>query len=151
MEEYISLKSDHQKLFFDHQELQCENLKLKNEIVVLKKTIEEHKTKYEYNLTESNVLREKKILHAKLKQLKRLSTSCVTPKKTPLQTKEIKRNESQTFEVEQLLKHRSRKGYREFYVRWKGYTDEHNTWEKEANLSCPAILNKYLKLKKLKA
>ena len=35
---------------------------------------------------------------------------------------------------------------REFLVRWKGYSAEHDTWEPEDNLTnCPSILEKYKK------
>jgi hypothetical protein len=41
--------------------------------------------------------------------------------------------------------HKSKK-IREFLVRWKGYSAEHDTWEPEDNLTnCPSILEKYKK------
>jgi chromobox protein 5 len=41
---------------------------------------------------------------------------------------------------------RKSKKIREFLVRWKGYSAEHDTWEPADNLTnCPSILEKYKK------
>lgn len=153
IESYIKLKSEHQKLFFKYQETSKENQILKNENDVLKKRIEETHNK---DVLEKSVLKENKVLHAQLNQMKRTSTSLATPEKT--QKKMRKKtpakspsnfNSSQDFEVEQLLKHRGRKGKREFLVRWRGFTAEHDSWQLEKELSCPKILKHYLKSNKL--
>lgn len=60
-----------------------------------------------------------------------------------------KKTESQEFEVDKLIKHRGRKGNREFLVRWKGFGTTDDTWEKEQNLCLPKILNHYLKKNRL--
>lgn len=57
--------------------------------------------------------------------------------------------ENEEFEVEKLLKHRGRKGRREFLVRWKNFSRSDDSWEKMENLRCPAVLQKYLKENKL--
>jgi len=38
------------------------------------------------------------------------------------------------YEVEKILSKRKRYGKIEYFVRWKGYTAEEDTWEKEENL-----------------
>ncbi|KAG9225531.1 hypothetical protein CCMSSC00406_0003034 [Pleurotus cornucopiae] len=38
------------------------------------------------------------------------------------------------YEVENILDSRLRQGRLEYLVKWKGYTDEHNTWEPKKNL-----------------
>ena len=38
------------------------------------------------------------------------------------------------YEVEQILDSRKRRGKLQFLVKWKGYTDEHNSWEPFENL-----------------
>ena len=37
--------------------------------------------------------------------------------------------EDDTMVVEKILKHRVRDGQHQWYVRWKGYDNTHNTWE----------------------
>ena len=37
-------------------------------------------------------------------------------------------------QVAEILKQRKRKGVTEFLVRWKGYSEDDNTWEPERNL-----------------
>lgn len=52
------------------------------------------------------------------------------------------------YEVEYIVKHRSKKGKPEYLVRWKGFSEEHDTWEKEKNLTnCSKVLNAYLNTK----
>lgn len=146
---YIKLKSKHQNLFFQYNETVKENENLKSENKILKAKIDEDQSK---NVSEKSVLKENRVLHAQLNQMKRTSTSMVTPKKThvniPAKSKEYF-DISQNFEVEKLIKHRGRKGNREFLVRWKGFTAEDDTWQSEECLSCPKILKQYLKAKKL--
>jgi hypothetical protein len=43
-------------------------------------------------------------------------------------------DEEEEHEVEQVLNSRLRRGKLQYLVKWKGYTDEHNTWEPEAGL-----------------
>ena len=39
------------------------------------------------------------------------------------------------YEVEQVLDSRLKRGKLEYLVKWFGYTDDHNTWEPELNLT----------------
>lgn len=48
------------------------------------------------------------------------------------------------YEVEEILDHKNTRAGRKFLIRWKGYDSDDDTWEKESNLKCPEILNKYL-------
>lgn len=89
--------------------------------------------------SDTNVHRENKKLVAKVKQIRRSSIAVtVTPHKSS--PKPEKQN---NYEEENIVKHRGKKDKREFLVRWKNFSKEHDTWVKETNLSCPAILNKY--------
>lgn len=54
------------------------------------------------------------------------------------------------FEVEQLLKHRKRKGKTQYFVRWVGFDSSHNCWVDENDLCCAALLKEYRDKKNLK-
>lgn len=62
---------------------------------------------------------------------------------------EIKLKIKDEFEVEKLLKHRKYKNRMKFLIRWKGYGAANDSWVWRENLNCPAILDNYLKSKKL--
>ena len=51
------------------------------------------------------------------------------------------------YEIEGILNHRTRKGQMEYYVKWKDYDHEENSWETEAQLEPHAldILREYQK------
>ena len=49
------------------------------------------------------------------------------------------------FEVEKILDMRVRRKKRFFLVKWKGFSNEENTWEPESNLNCPELLSDYFK------
>lgn len=134
IDQYISLKGKYQVLFYKHQETKTENEDLKKQIQELLNENKDLKS-----ASDTHVHRENRKLIAKVKQLRRSSCAVtITPKKsTP------KREKQKDYEVESIVKHRGRKEKREFLVRWKDFSKEHDTWVKEANLSCPTILNKY--------
>lgn len=52
-------------------------------------------------------------------------------------------NTSQEFLVEQILDHKGPVSNRQFLIKWKGYSDESNTWEPEENLNCQRLMNQY--------
>ncbi|CEI96166.1 Putative Chromodomain Y-like protein 2 Short=CDY-like 2 [Rhizopus microsporus] len=50
-------------------------------------------------------------------------------------------DETNYYEVEAILDKREfSTGAAEYLIKWKGYSEEHNTWEPEDNLNCPDIL-----------
>jgi hypothetical protein len=50
------------------------------------------------------------------------------------------------YEVDKILAHNDIKGKRWFLVKWSGYSEEHNTWEPEKNMThCKEILAEYWK------
>jgi hypothetical protein len=59
------------------------------------------------------------------------------------------------FMVDKILEHdfikvSSKKTQLECLIKWKGYTDEHSTWEDmDSLINCPAVVAKYKKERKL--
>lgn len=127
----IELKKSHQILFFRCEELASENKNLKDELFDLKNQNAQLESK---SFTENDLARENNKLLAKLSQMK-----------SPVDSKEL----SVEYEVAKLLKHRGKLGKREFRVRWLNFGTKDDTWEKESNLSCPAILKEYKKKHRL--
>jgi len=44
------------------------------------------------------------------------------------------------YSVEKILDKRLRHGKVEYLIKWEGYPDSENTWEPQANLDCPEII-----------
>ena len=58
--------------------------------------------------------------------------------------------EGEIFQAERILSDRLRSGKREYLIKWKGFSLEHNTWENERNILDPEFLKKYLCKKHIK-
>jgi Chromo (CHRromatin Organisation MOdifier) domain len=49
------------------------------------------------------------------------------------------------YEVDRIVEVRTKKdGTREFLVKWKRWSSKYDTWEPEANLSCPDLIEKFM-------
>ncbi|KAG1480570.1 hypothetical protein G6F54_013813 [Rhizopus delemar] len=51
--------------------------------------------------------------------------------------------ENEYYEVEDIRDHRGPIGHREFLVKWAGYGERANTWQKASDFTDPTIIEKY--------
>lgn len=93
----------------------------------------------------SKLKKQNSILVARLKQ----AESGISQKEEINKHDDQEKPEVGVYEVERLLDHKMQKNKRLFLVRWKGFDKEHDTWEPESNLNCPAVLHSYIMKNKI--
>ena len=47
------------------------------------------------------------------------------------------------WEVEEILNSRRHRGKLQYLIKWKGYSDAHNSWEPKENVNAPELLAAY--------
>lgn len=160
---YVDQKAENQKITFDLKQKCGEYQKLNEakklidqdaalkakELATLKSAFTQMEKKLEQKTAEydkkvSLLKHEKQTLSAQISQLQ-LAMSQINRK----MANEENIQESDIFEVEQILDDKMKGKIRHFHVRWKGFTSKDDTWERETNLiNCSDILKNYLELKK---
>lgn len=149
----LTLKDENQKMHYELQNIVRENEKIRSnfesQINDLKqqlskctekcKRLETEKNENGKNISRLN--RENSITNAKVKQLERYSEG--------RPARENESSDEESFEVEAILGHKMERRKRKFFIKWKHFSANHNSWVQEKNLNCAEVLNAYLKSKNL--
>ncbi|KAK9764480.1 hypothetical protein K7432_018677 [Basidiobolus ranarum] len=73
----------------------------------------------------------------------------VNEEQTDNNEEEKEEEEEEVYVVEKVVNHRKRGNKTQYFLKWKGYPQEDNTWEDEDNLFCHELIDEYLKSKEL--
>lgn len=157
IEAFVAMKSENQKLTFNlnkksedciklaaekldlEQKLVTANAKitqLESDLLHFKGEYAEKMNEYKQKLSDSN-------------QQKRKLNACYNQLQSSMSQKDQIANKSDNiYEVEKIIDEKKIGKAQYYRVRWEGFNEKDDTWERETNLFCPDILEEYLKTKK---
>lgn len=169
-----NLKSEHQRvvsalkqLKSEFSSMSLEKAKLEEEITAknnfffkekeeLQMLLTQQQTKFDEmkeidTKTIENMMKENKMLVAKIKQLQSgIAHQQSFENNDKKSTSNVRSIDDDLYEVDAIIDHKGVKNHRQYLVRWKNFGPNDDSWERESNLNCPAILKKYKKTKNLK-
>lgn len=156
VEAFVAVKSENQKITFDLNKKSEECIKLVSEKLQLEQKTVEASAKI--TQLESDLSHLKHEYAEQIKECKqKFSDSCNQNQKLvariqQLQTAmaqniQVEKKSSDIYEVERIIGDKKTGKVQYYKIRWKGFDETHDTWERETNLMCPSMLKKYLQTK----
>lgn len=154
LDEIVSVRAKYNETFFELEKLKKSSTQMRSEKCEL-----EHRCKQKETLIASleldkkqsseNVMKLEEKINSLELELLSMKNALKIAKKDNILLRQQVNSSDETYEVEKLLSHKYENNERFFLVRWNGYDKSHDSWERESNLNCDEILQKYLKRKRL--
>lgn len=157
IEAFAAVKSENQKIAFNLNKKNEECIKLTSE----KADLEQKTTAASAKITqlESDLLQLKRQHTEKMKEYKQKVSDLsdqngkLNARIQQLQTamarnNQVEKKSDDVYEVEEIIGDKKIGKVQYYKIKWKGFDETHDSWERETNLMCPSILKAYTQTKK---